>query len=48
VARQKRITLPEENAQIFAPRYQLYLPSEDELRRELVARREEIERRTGI
>ena len=39
-----KITLPETNEQIFTPRYQLYLPSEDELRQELVAKREEVER----
>jgi len=39
-----KITLPEKNEQIFTPRYQLYLPSEDELRQELVAKREEVER----
>jgi predicted nuclease of restriction endonuclease-like (RecB) superfamily len=38
-----KITLPENNEQIFTPRYQLYLPSEDELRQELVAKREEVE-----
>lgn len=30
-----RYTLPEDNAQIFASKYKLYLPTEDELRREL-------------
>ena len=39
-----RITLPEEDRRIHAPRYQLYLPTEDELREELVSERERIER----
>ena len=30
-----KYTLPEENAQIFASKYKLYLPTEDELRREI-------------
>ena len=30
-----KYTLPEENTQIFASKYKLYLPTEDELRREL-------------
>ncbi len=38
-----RITLPEGNERIHASRYQLYLPTEDELREELVAERERIE-----
>lgn len=38
-----RITLPENNAQILASRYQLYLPTEDELRKELQTQREAIE-----
>jgi predicted nuclease of restriction endonuclease-like (RecB) superfamily len=38
-----RITLPEDNEQIHASRYQLYLPTEDELREELVAERERLE-----
>ncbi len=45
-----KITLPEDNEQIFAPRYQLYLPTEEELRSELVAERVALEatRRTAI
>lgn len=42
VARQKRLTL--EGDHFRASRYQLYLPSETELRRELTRDREEIER----
>ena len=30
-----KYTLPEENNQIFASKYQLYLPSEEELKKEL-------------
>jgi predicted nuclease of restriction endonuclease-like (RecB) superfamily len=43
-----QITLPEDNRQIFAPRYRLYLPSEEELRRELLAGRRHIENRKSI
>jgi hypothetical protein len=32
-----RYTLPEENTQIFASKYKLYLPTEEELRREIEA-----------
>ncbi len=32
-----RYTLPEDNSQIFASKYQLYLPTEEELRREIEA-----------
>ncbi len=39
-----RITLPEGNEQIHATRYQLYLPTEEQLREELVIGRERIER----
>ncbi len=39
-----RITLPEDNDQILAATYQLYLPSEAELKAELAKDREEIER----
>ena len=39
-----KITLPEGNRQILAGRYQLYLPSEDELRAELARERESAER----
>jgi predicted nuclease of restriction endonuclease-like (RecB) superfamily len=38
-----RFTLPEENRQIFASRYKLYLPSEEELVAELVRERQMIE-----
>lgn len=38
-----RYTLPEENNQIFASRYKLYLPTEDELRDELMKDRKLIE-----
>ena len=38
-----RITLPEDNEQIHATRYQLYLPTEEQLREELVIERERIE-----
>ena len=39
-----RITLPEDNRQIMASRYQLYLPTEEELRTALLEQREEVER----
>ena len=39
-----KITLPEENAQIHAARYQRYLPTEEELRAELERERDEVER----
>ncbi|MCP5069241.1 MAG: DUF1016 domain-containing protein [bacterium] len=39
-----KITLPEDNPQILASRYQLYLPTEEELRVELEREREEAER----
>ncbi len=39
-----RITLPDDNEQIVAARYQLYLPTEAELRAELAREREEAER----
>ena len=39
-----KITLPEDNEQILAARYQLYLPTEAELREELEREREEAER----
>jgi hypothetical protein len=38
-----RYTLPEGNIQIFASRYQLYLPTEEELTRELQRERQQIE-----
>ena len=40
-----KITLPEDNRQILASRYQLYLPTEEELRAEVNRSREEAERR---
>ncbi len=39
-----KITLPEENEQIVAARYQMYLPTDEELRAELAREREEAER----
>ena len=39
-----KITLPEDNEQILAARYQMYLPTEEELRAELAREREEAER----
>jgi hypothetical protein len=39
-----KITLPEENQQILAARYQMYLPTEEELRAELARERQEAER----
>ena len=39
-----KITLPEDNEQIHASRYQLYLPTEDELRAEIERERDEAER----
>jgi predicted nuclease of restriction endonuclease-like (RecB) superfamily len=39
-----KITLPEDNEQILAARYQMYLPTEEELRTELTREREEVER----
>ena len=38
-----RYTLPEGNAQIFASKYKLYLPTEEELARELQQERKQIE-----
>ena len=45
-----RYTLPEGNTQIFASRYKLHLPTEEELAAELVRERHEIEfnRRTNL
>jgi predicted nuclease of restriction endonuclease-like (RecB) superfamily len=42
-----RITLPENNRQILASRYQLYLPTEEELKAELERERVEAERMLG-
>ena len=39
-----RITLPDDNEQVLAARYQVYLPTEEELRTELEREREEAER----
>jgi predicted nuclease of restriction endonuclease-like (RecB) superfamily len=39
-----RITLPEDNEQILAARYQMYLPTEEELQAELTRERAEAER----
>lgn len=39
-----KITLPEDNKQILAARYQTYLPTEEELEAELTREREEAER----
>ncbi len=39
-----KITLPEDNEQILAARYLMYLPTEEELRAELAREREEAER----
>ena len=39
-----RITLPDDNEQILTARYQMYLPTEEELRAELEREREEAER----
>jgi len=38
-----RYTLPKGNKRIFASRYKLYLPSEDELKKELLREKQEIE-----
>ena len=40
-----KITLPEDNMQILAARYQHYLPTEEELRAEVTRSREEVEHR---
>jgi hypothetical protein len=40
-----KITLPEDNERIVASRYQMYLPTEEDLRVELAREREEAERR---
>lgn len=39
-----KITLPDDNEQILATRYQMYLPTEQELQAELAREREEAER----
>lgn len=38
-----KYTLPEDNKQIFASKYKLYLPTEEELKRELEAERKALE-----
>lgn len=38
-----KYTLPEDNNQIFASKYKLYIPSEEELKREIRAEREVLE-----
>ena len=38
-----RYTLPEDNKQIFASRYKLYLPTEEELAAEIMKERKSIE-----
>lgn len=43
-----KITLPEDNEQILAARYQMYLPTEEELRAELAREREEAERQMRL
>jgi predicted nuclease of restriction endonuclease-like (RecB) superfamily len=43
-----KITLPEDNEQILAARYQMYLPTEEELRAELARERDEAERQMRL
>lgn len=43
-----KITLPKDNQQILAARYQNYLPTEEELRSEVARSREEIEHRMAV
>lgn len=43
-----KITLPEDNAQVLAARYQLYLPTEEELRSELTRERDEAEQQLRL
>ncbi|MFI5300822.1 MAG: YhcG family protein [Polyangiales bacterium] len=43
-----KITLPEDNEQILAARYQMYLPTEEELRAELARERDEAERQLRL
>lgn len=43
-----RYTLPEGNSQIFASKYKLYIPSEEELKRELNAERAALENNGDI
>jgi hypothetical protein len=43
-----KYTLPEENTQIFASKYKLYLPTEEELRHEIEKERRLIAETTGI
>jgi len=43
-----RITLPESNTQVLTSRYQAYLPSEAELRQQVIHERERLERALGL
>ena len=43
-----KITLPEDNQHILAARYQMYLPTEEELRAELARERDEAERQLRL
>jgi hypothetical protein len=43
-----KITLPEDNRQILAARYQMYLPTEEELRADLARERDEAERQLRL
>ena len=43
-----RYTLPEDNKQIFAPRYKLYLPTEEELVAELIKDRRMLDMETRL
>ena len=43
-----KITLPEDNDQVHAARYRLYLPTEEELRAELERERLEVEREARL
>jgi hypothetical protein len=43
-----RYTLPEGNTQIFASKYKLYLPTEEELRRELESERRLIDQEKAL
>ncbi len=43
-----KITLPKENGQILAARYQMFLPTEEELRTALARERDEVERQLRL
>jgi hypothetical protein len=43
-----KYSLLSESKQIFASKYQLYLPTEEELRKELEREKQEIEREKGL